>query len=94
MADMGACVIKIEPPADDTTRYISAAPEPGMGDVNRSKRSVVLDLCTDDSQKPCARSSRAATSSSLAAWRPDPQAGERTLLPSRRVVFTYPDLVE
>jgi crotonobetainyl-CoA:carnitine CoA-transferase CaiB-like acyl-CoA transferase len=54
MADMGADVIKVEPPAGDTTRYVSAAPEPGMGgvfvNVNRGKRSVVLDLRTDAGQ--------------------------------------------
>ena len=52
MADMGADVIKIEPPAGDDTRYISAAPQPGLGgvyaNVNRGKRSVVLDLRDDD----------------------------------------------
>ncbi|MGR4866503.1 CaiB/BaiF CoA transferase family protein [Caulobacter sp. LARHSG274] len=48
MADMGADVIKVEPPGGDATRYISVAPTPGMAgvfvNVNRGKRSIVLDL--------------------------------------------------
>ncbi|MEB3062518.1 CaiB/BaiF CoA transferase family protein [[Mycobacterium] zoologicum] len=51
MADMGADVVKVEPPEGDATRYISAGPAPDMSgvfvNVNRGKRSVVLDLRTD-----------------------------------------------
>src|ERR1700744_2775686 len=51
MADMGADVIKLEPPQGENTRYISVGPTPGMSgvfvNVNRGKRSVVLDLQTD-----------------------------------------------
>ena len=50
MADMGADVIKIEPPDGDNTRYISVGPTQGMSgvfvNVNRGKRSVMLDLRT------------------------------------------------
>jgi crotonobetainyl-CoA:carnitine CoA-transferase CaiB-like acyl-CoA transferase len=52
MADMGAEVIKVEPPEGDNTRYISVGPAPGMSgvyvNVNRGKRAIVLDLRTDD----------------------------------------------
>ncbi len=49
MADMGADVIKIEPPArGDDTRYISRGPVPGMSgvfvNINRGKRSLMLDI--------------------------------------------------
>jgi len=51
MADMGADVVKVEAPEGDNTRYISVGPAHGMSgvfvNVNRGKRSVVLDLRTD-----------------------------------------------
>jgi crotonobetainyl-CoA:carnitine CoA-transferase CaiB-like acyl-CoA transferase len=52
MADLGAEVIKIEPPEGDNTRYISAGPERGMCGIyvncNRGKRSVMLDLRSEE----------------------------------------------
>lgn len=51
MADLGANVIKVEPPGGDATRYVSAGPAPDLGgvfaNINRGKRSVVLDLTQD-----------------------------------------------
>lgn len=51
MADMGANVIKVEPPAGDPTRFVSVGVEPAMSgvfiNVNRGKRSITLDLRTE-----------------------------------------------
>jgi crotonobetainyl-CoA:carnitine CoA-transferase CaiB-like acyl-CoA transferase len=48
LADMGADVIKVEPPAGDSNRQLGAARHPGMAALyltcNRNKRSIVLDV--------------------------------------------------
>lgn len=59
LGDMGADVVKVEPPAGDLTRITHPQRHPGMGalalNVNRNKRSVVLDLKSEDGQEALMR---------------------------------------
>ncbi|MGE0698954.1 MAG: CaiB/BaiF CoA transferase family protein [Hyphomicrobiaceae bacterium] len=52
LADMGADVIKVEPPEGDVMRNPGNAPTPGMGPIylaiNRNKRALCLDLKRPD----------------------------------------------
>ena len=52
LGDMGADVIKVEPPEGDITRSIGARRSEGMGALflanNRNKRSMVLDLKSEE----------------------------------------------
>ena len=51
LADLGADVVKIEPPAGDSTRQMPGATgtdSPSFNAVNRGKRSVVLNLKSAD----------------------------------------------
>jgi crotonobetainyl-CoA:carnitine CoA-transferase CaiB-like acyl-CoA transferase len=52
LGDLGADVVKIEPPEGDTTRRIGPRTEPDMAAIylglNRNKRSVVLNLKTPE----------------------------------------------
>jgi crotonobetainyl-CoA:carnitine CoA-transferase CaiB-like acyl-CoA transferase len=54
LGDMGADIIKVEPPAGDDTRMIGPSRTPAMGsyfaNLNRNKRSLAIDL-----KKPAAR---------------------------------------
>lgn len=55
LGDLGADVIKLEPPEGDLTRAIGPRRSPQMGafflSSNRSKRSIVVDLKTADGQE-------------------------------------------
>lgn len=59
LGDMGAEVIKVEPPDGDPTRGIGRARNAGMGsfflNLNRNKRSIVLDLKQPDAAEALQR---------------------------------------
>ncbi len=58
LADLGADVIKVEPPAGDAYRHVMPV-APGVGryfiPLNRGKRSVVADLKTEDGRRSSER---------------------------------------
>ena len=63
LADLGADVIKVEPPAGDAYRLVMPV-APGLGryfiPLNRGKRSVVVDLKTEDGRRTSERLLRSA----------------------------------
>jgi crotonobetainyl-CoA:carnitine CoA-transferase CaiB-like acyl-CoA transferase len=63
LADMGARVIKVEPPDGDSTRSMVGAAggdSPAFGAVNRGKLGIVLDLSQDTGREVFARLARSA----------------------------------
>jgi len=86
LADLGADVIKVEPPEGDMARNVTKQFTGPYNDyfasLNRNKRSVVLDLATDDGQDQ------------LAALVTDAHALVTNMRPAtiRRFGLTYDDL--
>jgi len=64
LADFGAEVIKLEPPAGDIMRHNAPMRSPGMGHIflnaNRNKRSIVLDLKRSQAREACLALARRA----------------------------------
>lgn len=78
LGDMGADVIKVEPPTGDTMRWVGPMKNPGMGHIhlhlNRNKRSVVLDLKHTAGRAACLR---LAAGADVLAYNVRPQSMER-----------------
>ncbi|HTQ77125.1 MAG TPA: CoA transferase [Burkholderiales bacterium] len=57
LADLGADVVKLEPPEGDVMRHNAPMRARGMGHIfmnaNRNKRSIVLDLKTEEGRAAC-----------------------------------------
>ena len=63
LADLGATVVKVEPPAGDSTRQMPGASgndSPSFNAVNRGKRSIVLNLKTAEGRDVFSRLARSS----------------------------------
>jgi len=94
LADLGADVIKVEPPAGDNMRAVGPMRNPGMGHIylhlNRNKRSVVLDLKTPEGLAACLK---LAESCDALLYNIRPQAMARLGLSYEAVAARNPRIV-
>ena len=94
LGDMGADVIKIEPPDGDTTRQLGPARNPGMAALyltcNRNKRSLVLDLKQAEGRETLLR---LATDAHVLMHNWRPQAAARLGLEYEAVRAAAPSIV-
>ena len=94
LGDLGAEVIKIEPPEGEMMRGIGTARNPGMAayflNVNRNKKSVVLDL-----KRPAAREAllRLAATADVLVHNMRPGAAERLGIDYAAVAARNPRIV-
>ena len=73
LCDMGADVIKVEPPGGDSTRRMAGATgtdSPSFNAVNRGKRGIVLDLKTPRRRRRRSAGSRARADILIENYRP------------------------
>ena len=94
LGDLGADVIKVEPPSGDNLRAVGPMRNPGMGalylHLNRNKRSVVLDLKTAAGREACLR---LAQTSDVLLYNTRPQAMARLGLDYESVAAANPAIV-
>jgi crotonobetainyl-CoA:carnitine CoA-transferase CaiB-like acyl-CoA transferase len=94
LADLGADVIKLEPPEGDVMRQNAPMRTKGMGHIfmnaNRNKRSVVLDLKKDAARAACLAIARGAD---VMVYNIRPQAMARLKLSYEDVRAVNPRLI-
>jgi len=94
LAEMGADVVKIEPPEGDVLRQVAPMRNPAMGHIflhhNRNKRSLVLDL-----KQPAGRMAllRLAKTADVLIYNVRPQAMQRLRLAYADVAAVNPRLI-
>jgi crotonobetainyl-CoA:carnitine CoA-transferase CaiB-like acyl-CoA transferase len=94
LGDLGAEVIKVEPPEGDVMRALGPAKHSGMGayflNINRNKKSVVLDL-----KRPAARAAllRLAATADVLVHNMRPDAARRLGIAYEAVAAANPRLI-
>jgi crotonobetainyl-CoA:carnitine CoA-transferase CaiB-like acyl-CoA transferase len=94
LADLGADVVKVEPPEGDIMRYNAPMRSKGMGHIfmnaNRNKRSAVLDLKKDAGRAACMAIARGAD---VLVYNIRPQAMARLKLSYEEVSAANPRII-
>jgi len=94
LGEMGADVIKVEPPGGDIGRWTGAFKTPGMSSAflmkGRNKRSVVLDLKKPEAKEPF---KRLVESADVFVHNIRPKAAERLGIDYESIAAIKPDIV-
>ncbi len=94
LGDLGADIIKVEPPDGDILRHIAPMRHPGMGHIflhhNRNKRSIVLDLKKPDGHAALLRLAKTAD---VLIYNVRPQAMQRLKLSYAEVAAANPQII-
>jgi len=94
LGDLGADIVKVEPPDGDILRHIAPMKNPAMGHIflhhNRNKRSIVLDLKTAEGYQAL---SRLIKSADVLIYNVRPQAMARLKLSYDEVAAINPEII-